>query len=216
MAYTPGPFDVHHLYLQWGGKLPGNEQWSCGIRLTPVAPGGPVAVTSGMLDSAVMAIGLFHGSAGSKISPNAKLSFVKLNPIGVDGRYIFDDTTEAVVADVGGTGSGGATYPNQVALVVSLTTGFSRGPAHRGRFYLPLPTAPVDVNGMISASDAAGVGVKVDELLTNINAISAGMEASVMSRKDGAPGHRRITGCEVGRILDTQRRRRRSLIEDYQ
>jgi len=39
--------------------------------------------------------------------------------------------------------------------------------------------------------------------------------AVVMSRKAGAPTTRIVTGVDVGRVLDTQRRRRRSLPESY-
>lgn len=215
MPTPPGPFDTPHYYLQWGGKLPGNEQWSCGLRITPVT-GDDVAVTPAMFTACSNAVQTLHVTGGSSISALAKLSFVKLNPIGLDGRYIFDETEEEILPDLPGSGAGGALYPNQVALVVSLTTGFSRGPAHRGRFYLPLPSMPVDSSGMITAATAGTVGDTVTAFIAALNSSAPNVEVSVMSRKDGAPGHRRVTGNEVGRVLDTQRRRRRSLVENYQ
>lgn len=214
MVYQPGPFDVPHLYLQWGGKLPGNEQWSCGLRLTPKVGDG-VGVSPAMLAAVTSAVTTLHSAAGTHIHPLAKLSFVKLNPIGTDGLYAFDSTEEVAVADVAGGGASTNLYPNQVAIVVSLTTGFSRGPAHRGRFYLPLPSMGIDATGSITVQDAVAVGASVDTFMTALNAADVAYEVSVMSRKLGAPGHRRVTGNEIGRVLDTQRRRRRSLIEDY-
>jgi len=215
MAYLPGPYNTPHLYLQWGGKLPGNEQWSCGLRIAPTVTG---AVTMGPTDlnTCVIQLSMTHANAATGISPLAKLSFVKLNIIGTDGHYAGSATNEQVVADVAGGGSASTIYPNQVAMAVSLTTGFSRGPAHRGRFYLPLPSIPVDANGSISAGAASGVAAQIDELIATLNGLQAGQKVSVMSRKLGSPAHRAVTGVEVGRVLDTQRRRRRSLIEDYQ
>jgi predicted peroxiredoxin len=52
-------------------------------------------------------------------------------------------------------------------------------------------------------------------LLTSLNAASANWEVAVFSRKQGAAGNRKVTGIEIGRVLDTQRRRRRSLAEGY-
>src|SRR3990172_2033524 len=134
MPYTPGSFTGPHLYLQWGGKLPGAEQWSCGLRMSRTST-GPWADTdaAGLITAAKTAIQAFHVRVGSMISPKALLSFVKLNPITSGGLYALNTTNQQVIADVPGVGSDFG-YPNQVTLAVSTETGFSRGPAHRGRF----------------------------------------------------------------------------------
>lgn len=213
MAYTPGPFDAPHYYIQWGGKLPGNESWSCGLRMSSEDPA--------LTNSTALALNIgnvvrnFHINALAHINPNALLSFVKFNGISIDGTYASDETFETIYADVPGGGASTPVYPNQIALAVSLTTGFSRGAAHRGRFYLPSPSIEVETDGLILAADAVQVGTAVDSLIVALNALDAGMATAVFSRKLGAAAHRRITGNEVGRVLDTQRRRRRSLVEDY-
>jgi len=214
MPYEAGPFSEAHLYLQWGGKLPGNEQWSCGMRLYGT-PGTAVADAATLLDDMTSPLSTFHEAANSHIASTAKLSFIKLNAIGTDGQYIEDTTNQTILADLAGGASAGAAHPNQVALVVSLTTGFSRGPAHRGRFYMPLPVIPVASDGLVSDSDRDQVQVTAAALLAGINATNATWKVGVFSRKLGAPGRRAVTGVEVGRVLDTQRRRRRSLVEGY-
>lgn len=214
MPYTPGPFDSAHVYVQWGGKLPGNEAWSCGLRLYN-AGGGALTNDPAVLAAATAAITAFHNRATSYISSSAKLSFVKANVIGTDGHYVASTTLEQVVADVPGGGSASNPYPNQVALAVSLVTGFSRGPAHRGRFYLPMPYAPVGSDGLISSTDRDLVKTSATTMLTALNAMSSNLKVGVFSRKLGVAGHRAVTGIEVGRVLDTQRRRRRSLKELY-
>lgn len=214
MPYTPGPFDSPHWYLQWGGKLPGDEEWSCGLRMAAIGAFTP-ANDMAALTSAKNAVQAYHVSPLTYISGTAKLSFVKMNLIGTDGHYVDDSTLEIVVADVGGGGPAQQPHPNQVALAVSLTTGFSRGPAHRGRFYLPLPGQMVDEFGLIDAGSANDVSTATDTFIGALNAHTVNSKVAVFSRKSGAAQHRLVTGNQVGRVLDTQRRRRRSLLENY-
>jgi len=169
MAYVAGPFDSTHVYVQWGGKLPGNEQWSCGLRMYN-ATGGTLANDPAVLNAAAIAISAFHNRATSYISSSAKLSFVKANVIGTDGHYVAPTTLETVLADVPGGGSASNPYPNQVALAVSLVTGFSRGPAHRGRFYLPgVSEQDVDSVGVIAASKITEVQNNLNDFITAAN-----------------------------------------------
>jgi len=213
--YQVGPFDSSHLYVQWGGKLPGGETWSCGFRMWK-AGGSGEADASAKLVPVSAALSAFHSRPTTHINAKAKLSFVRVTAIGVDGKYIGQGSVEALFADVpgGNTVINGTSFPNQVAHCVSLTTGYSRGPAHRGRFYLPLPVHDIDANGVISVAAVTDVDTSCGTLLTDVNAGVAEVMV-VMSRKDGAPGHRAVTCFQVGRGLDTQRRRRRSLPQAY-
>lgn len=211
-----GNFDSAHLYVQWGGKLPGGEQWSCGLRLRKKTPGAPDN-GSALLAGVSTAVSEYHSDPDTLISAAAKLSFVKVNAIGVNGHYVSQSTNQTALADIPGGISGGATYPNQVCCVVTLTTGFSRGPAHKGRFYLPLPAGMVlAADGRVPAPTAASVATQTSAFLSSLNTVNADYEVAVFSRKDGAPGNRRVVGNVVGRVLDTQRRRRRSMAEDWQ
>lgn len=212
-----GDYDSAHVYIQWGGKLPGNESWSCGIRYRKKTGSATVADGASLLVGAGAALSAFHTSSGANLGSGAKLSFVKSNTIGTDGRYLDSSgTNQATYADLPGAGTSAQTFPHQVALAVTLTTGFSRGPAHKGRFYLPLFNGSLDAGGLIAAAAVIPVSNAVDTLITSMNAVNSGFELAVFSRKTGAAGNRKITGNLVGRVLDTQRRRRRSLIEDYQ
>jgi len=213
--YQVGPFDAPHLYLQWGGKLPGSEEWSCGMRFA--STGGTPTDTdpASMLAGVTSAVQTFHTAAASLIHTDAKLSFVKLNRIGTDGHYILPTTYEQIVADVSGGGGAGIRYPNSVAWVVSLTTGVSRGPAHRGRFYVPMPVAAVQTDGSFNTTAQDSLGGTVDTLISVLNGQALYYRLAVFSRKAGAPTHRLVTGNEVGKTPDTQRRRRNKLLEVY-
>lgn len=225
MTYSAGNFDRKHGYLQWGGSLPGGEEWSCGLRF---------AVTEGvdlelggqadwdyeaMLDRFVPIVSDFHHDSLMGISSRANLEFLKFNRINVDGHYAESITHQRVVGPLGGGLSTG--HPaNQVALVVTLTTAVTRGPAHAGRFYLPMPCFTPATDGLISDATATNAAARVK---TYIEALSdwPGIDISsdggvcIMSRKAGSPMTRRVSGARVGRVLDTQRRRRRSLRETY-
>jgi len=215
MSYTPGPFDSAHFYLQWGGKLPGGESWSCGLRMA--ATGGVTPANDpSLLTATTAAVQAYHAAPATGISPRAKLSFVKFNLVGTDGHYVESVTYGTTPADIGGGGTDGNTMPNQITNVVSLTTGYSRGPAHRGRFYLPLPTYGIDTANQYAAANAIQVSNSTDTFIAALNAVSANSDVAVFSRKLGAPAHRLVTGNLVGRVYDTQRRRRRAVAELYQ
>lgn len=209
-----GNFDQAHHYVQWGGTLPGGEQWSCGLRMVPVTGGTPTNDPA-LLTGVSAAVEAFHTNASSQISPGAKLTFTKMNAVGADGHYLSLLTAEHVHASVAGGGSGSNTPPNQIALVVTLETGFSRGPAHRGRFYMPLPMTPIGSDGRIATGSRDPVVAAATTFLTALNAVTANVKVGVYSRKDGAPAHRLVTAMSVGRVLDTQRRRRNKLVEAY-
>lgn len=227
-SYQPGPFDRKHLRITWGGTLPGNETWSCSLNMANM---DAIPLNNGFIDeldtggsaltSISDAIKAYHQDAGAKIAAAAKLVFVKVAKIELDGKYPADyNSSETVFAPVSG-GGGNVAVPNQVALCVSLTTGITRGPAHRGRFYLPLPTAGVNpADGLITSADATSVAQSTKAMLEAVSDwplidLPGSPNVVVMSRKDGAPRTRQVTGVDVGRVLDTQRRRRRSLPETY-
>lgn len=208
-------FDSAHLYVQWGGKLPGSEQWSCGVRLRKKTPGTPNS-GAGLIAGMAATIQSYHQRATTGIHPTAQLSFLKVNAIGVDGRYIGAGTNQVVFADLVGGGENINPFPNQICAVVTLRTGFTRGPAHSGRFYLPLPSVTIQSDGRVNAGWADGVSDSTDTFISDLNGQDADYEVAIFSRKSGQAGNRRVTGNQVGRVLDTQRRRRRSLVEDYQ
>lgn len=227
MSYQAGPFSHEHGYLQWGGVLPGAEIWSCGLRLGALdnSIGGAFdyegAQVDTLLDYYVTKITAFHQRAVSMISNRAKLDFVKLNKIGVDGHYADQGNSHVRFLNpkIDGGGVGNAP-PNQVALALTLTTDVQRGPANKGRIYIPLPMAVPAPDGLISDADATAIMHSFRTLLEDISDTpgidsDATPDVLVMSRKAGSPAARYVTGVKVGRVLDTQRRRRNAIRENY-
>lgn len=225
MTYSPGNFDRKHGYLQWGGSLPGGEEWSCGLRFAEtegidLGLGGAADWDyEALLDRFVPIVSDFHHDALMGVSSRANLEFLKFNRINVDGHYAEELTHQRVFGGVGGGLSSG--HPtNQVALAVTLTTAVTRGPAHSGRFYMPMPCFTPATDGLISEATAVSAAGRVKtfvEALSDWPGIDIASDGGVciMSRKAGSPMTRRVNGAKVGRVLDTQRRRRRSLRENY-
>lgn len=216
MATPQPPFSTEHVYVQWGGTLPGGDIFSCGIRLAPDAPSTVVPdVTDDQANQVGAVVGTFHGDGDSMINGLAVLTYVKSNVIGVNGRYKFPVSHEFTPVGIPGGGGQNPLHPNQVALAVSTLTGSTRGPAHRGRFYLPLPAMAILPDGHVTAADCSRVRLATLRMINGLGPIFAGFNAKVMSRKNLAPAARTIVDVEVGTVLDTQRRRRNALSEAY-
>lgn len=225
-------FDRQHVLLTWGGDLSGGEKWVCSLRTAPfpIVPGAVFINDDDLASlspSYVAAVKAFHASQTLKLSSLAKLTFVKLAAIGTDGKYIPGAVSvkETVFAPIGGAGGMPGSYDstspqvNQVALCITTTTDMPRGYGHQGRFYLPVPQMFPAADGLISAADADGVKAAVKtfiEAIADVPGIDTDVSPTpcVMSRHGTGSTHK-ITGAKVGRVLDTQRRRRRSLPENY-
>ena len=221
-------YDRRHIHCQWGGTLPGGEIWSNSLRMggTQTGDNNDMPTHEELEDwcngAAKDAVAAFHGDFGAYVHSVCKLTYLKMNVVGMNGRYTDLNTIEHVYAPPVAGGASGNPHPNQVTLCVSLSTDFSRGYAHRGRFYLPMPSIPVDgTTGLISAATAGQVAAATKtfiEALADEPGLDIGplnMKVLVMSQR-GSGVTNVVTGVDVGRVLDTQRRRRTDLPEDYQ
>lgn len=201
------PFPRAHLYLTWGGTawLDG-EIWQCGVRID--RPGLPDQATFESLEPTIIE---FHQSPGL-ISSNVKLSWIKLAPIGTDGRYPEDG--EAMLNDLDPVVSGafGGTAYAQIACKVTLRTARRRGRAHVGGFYLPAPGMTPDGQGF-ATSYATNASIVAAAMLDDVAATLAA--PVVIGSALGAGRLEPVTAVVVGNVPDTQRRRRNALPETY-
>lgn len=219
-------FDRTHLYLVWGGGLPGGEIWSNSLRMTGPNLGDGIlgVMTAAQLETWVQGdlkdkVQAWHTDAQAHVHGGATLAFVKGNYVNMAGHYVDAITHEHVYSPAVGGSSSAAVHPNQVSLAVSLATGLERGYAHRGRFYMPLPAIVIRTDGMISQGDADEVAGAAARFLTALNDW-AGLDrplsenVAVMS-KHGTGATHTVTAVEVGRVMDTQRRRRAEIPENW-
>lgn len=221
MAYRP------HLLLTWGGTLGSSEIWSNSLRLTADSTDLPTleAAARDNIDDLASDVStfLFTGSVGaySGYGSAARLTYVKLNAIGADGRYSSDDESNRVDFLTGSPIRTSADHGAfQLAIVVSFKTTAARGRAHAGRLFVPALNASVDDDsGKFPNTIRDAVATSWQGFLQAVNDQpgfdTAGIRAAVFSGI-GAPGPARdIVGVTVGNVFDTQRRRRNGLVEDY-
>lgn len=198
------------------------EQWQWSVNVdadaVPVDDGGADALADAALAQYNAVNGMRTKLPAYAFTREIDVRFI--NALGLqerasDGSFI----GTAVRSTVGpGTGSSTPVYPPHVALVCSLLTNRS-GPSGKGRVFLPAPALAID-SGDFLLAEAAGDAIR-DSLVGYINALNNvnntfpahGLgNVSVMSTKGFAST---VTGVRVGRVLDTQRSRRRDLLERY-
>lgn len=220
MAYA-GQF--HRLVLL--GEAYG-DVWNTSLSIAHDSGGSVEAVTQGLIDAVATAVGTWYAGAsttnGLRAAASHSLVGLKLNRIGTDGRYVDGVTMEHEYSPAVTGGAGLSTIPQQ-ATVISLLTDVSRGPAHRGRMYLPPVDGYVAVDqttGQASVAHAtrlslAGVAL-VDALNDVYNAafpIFSAMHVAIASNI-GTGTFRRVTKVGAGRVPDVMRSRRSATIED--
>lgn len=195
------------------GTLYGGETFSIGLSSVPNFPGSYPLDPATVIDDIA---GVFADWWPTQsIASAAALTTVKFNRIGPDGRYESQD--ETILADIVPPVTGGGTsgQPAQVALAITLDTNRLRGLAARGRFYLPVPSAPVAADGLISTATAQLYADGATELINDLNAI-LGDDRPIGVASDVRQGAFQVVRqVRVGRVYDTIRSRRRALPEDY-
>lgn len=217
MTYEP------HVLLQWGGDLTAGEIWSNGLRidLGVLNAAGRQNWCEAAITDCSNDVSAFVARAASHLGTKCKLRFVKLNPIGPDGRYESEDGTVARYYNTVPypSGTGGVYLPHQCATVATLATDHTRGRASHGRIYLPTASIGIqDSNQQMSAADAIAIADSVKTLVNDLNNlpgldILVGNPQVCVYSALGSPGpHRAVTHIEVDERLDVQRRRANSAI----
>lgn len=205
MAYQP------HLRIVFRGTLPGGEVWSttCALEALGLEGVGAQAAADDCRD----AMSTFVGSAGSRTSSAITFTGVDAYQIGTDGRATDQWVSNMATPTVG---NGSPSSPPQCTMVISLRTGLP-GRARRGRMYIPTMAAVVGADALVST---ATQGLFADAAGTLMNSINdAGVVDNpyrlVVASGVGSGALYPVQTIQVGRVIDTQRRRRNSLAEGY-
>lgn len=208
MAYQQ-PF----LRLVAAGTIYSGDTFSFSMSL--IKGSGAVTVPT-EVPPAVISAFTSYWNTSSLISQYAKLTTLKLNQIGLDGRYTEPTTVRYDYPPPGipGSSTGTNTAP-QIALAISLTTAISRGRAHAGRFYLPLPAMQPGVDGRITMAQAI---TALNASVLFVKALNTAMAPWVVgvTSNIGVGAQQAVTGMRVGRVLDTIRSRRSGFLEEHQ
>lgn len=124
-------------------------------------------------------------------------------------------------------GTGGSSLPTECALAVSLYS-YAAGAFNpdggkaRGRMYLPAPNVgQVGVDGVVALSAADAIANEMDTFFESVQGMNAEDDLPTTSHWDLViasnvdAGRRQVVRSRVGRVMDVQRRRRRSIPEGY-
>jgi len=235
------PFPTEHTYVTViGDAYSATERWQFGFRLTPEVVGSQAAA----LALAPHIETWWRGNAPYNVGVDRftaltshRLTELKVATIQPDGTYPPGEAAYShfFLPAIAGTFVPPAGTIPQSTLAVTLTTALPRGYASKGRLYLP-PSAnytPTVADGKISAALAGEYAASLKRLINAINADPLIGNVAVFSRGRGVPSYdpdtnkitytypnagavNNVTGVRVGRVVDTQRRRRRQLTEDPQ
>ena len=202
-----------HLYLTWHWTVSGigEEEGQCGLRFLL----GMGAADQARVDAAAPAVQTFWASAGAGIENGFKLTYLRLASIGADGKYSpgtisYDHVYPAAIGGGGGTTT--ARYPMQTALAATLTTAVPRGRASKGRIYLPWLNFALGSDGRFPLT---AVNARSTALATCIDALQVDMGTPAVMSKIGTGTTNAITGVQHGTRPDVQRRRAKSMTENY-
>lgn len=200
------------------GDAPGGEVWSINPVFDPTGefPGG---VDQASLDAAcnLIANRLVPSALQNKMSNALRVTGAR-----VEVREDSNDALIGIAIDVRTTplvGSGTPLRPAQNAMVFSLRTN-TPGGSGRGRIYWP---ALGDAIGSDLRYSSAIVTAALADMRTYLNGIRSdlatsfptiGFDLAVRSRTTHTTPH--VVRLQAGNVLDTQRRRRDAMVEDYQ
>lgn len=221
------PYSENHVLLRFGGSAWGDqESWSCGLRMRQAGGDSPEALLDNAIGSIEEIAGLVEAYVEripSRFSAGIRLNYVGLNPISAaTGDYLFPNQPVEVVVDPPGQPTQSLGYP-QIAYCVTLRSSlFKRGPAARGRWYVPAaPLSPlVTSTGVMSATGATEAADSAGTFLQDLTQLTGPTDPNLWTPwlyGDGIGGPRDspIGEVSVGNVYDTQRRRRRSIAETY-
>jgi hypothetical protein len=200
------------------GVSPGQETWSINPVYDPTGEFG-TTVDQTQLDAATEAI--------ANITPGTGLLGFLSSALSLQGARVEvrDDAADALIGistqfrNAPLAGSGTPLRGAQSALVLSLRTN-TPGASGRGRLYWPAVGTTI---GSDLRFNSTITGTYLTEMKTYLTAIRSalatsfptiGFDLAVRSKTKHATPH--VNKLQAGNVPDTQRRRRDSLIEDYQ
>lgn len=191
------------------------EAWSFGFHLSgAMLPDGYDAVLPGCWAAVAALIGRTDAT-GAMFHPQVWLTEVMAASKGADGKLQAGFYSRYSEGPVNGKASqaSSAAVPFQTALAVTLDAG-KPAAGRFNRFYLPVPAGGDLQVGLLTTDRALGYATAARTML---NAVSFAMNLDGITVASARWGTNRPPEVvKVGRVPDTVRSRRTSLVEDYQ
>jgi hypothetical protein len=208
MPYTA----PHWLITVFGDAWQQTETWQFGVRARIEGVATP-ADQQTLANSLAAATTSFFGSSSLMISQYVRMLGIKAALIDFDGTYVSDGPPGMYLYPTPIVGPGSTYVPvPQATIAVTLLTEVSRGRASKGRFYLPPAVRSLGIDGRLAIADADAIETSARTWLGAINGTAQVSNVAVMSKLGDGTTHD-VTAVGVGRVVDTMRSRRRSLLE---
>lgn len=203
------------LRISIGGHMAGGDVWS----VNPVFSvggdfGAPVSPSQAQTIATAIVAAAVPTTLTQMWAPGTTMDTYRVEARSITG--VLETQAEAVeLTPINGTGT--VAHPQQTAMVSSLRSTHP-GATGRGRLYWPATGVPIStVDYRVSAANVntylSGVKTYLTTLQTIVDTTFDGVALVVWSRK--LETLFTITRVEMGNVLDTQRRRRDTLIETY-
>lgn len=214
MAY---PYEFYKLTFG-GGVYDGQDEWSCGLNFG--FPSRAVGFEGGDMTAAMSAIAAaiaaYFNDAQVAISHKATLEWVKLAGVGKDGLYFRDPVVHDYETPI--LGKAIAHPAPQLSLALTFRSSKMRAPGRDARIFLPLPGTSASTDGKLPMAIVTSISVKTAQLIEDIE---LGLELleddrpQLIVASQKTESNNVVKTVRVGRMLDTQRRRRNKFTEDY-
>lgn len=214
MAYAQGFWRISALFTIINTDETAQFDFSlCSNPGMPLATSPPVD----LLEDISARVATLMGSSVISWADYSRFIAVKGVAIAVNGEYA--DEATLYTRPTAASGSSSSVSPAET-ICVSLRSGQSLGKGNYGRMYLPHTRLPLTTGSPYGDSTAQSTfATAAQTFVQGVNddaqAVDAQVAMKIMSQAQGTPA-KTVDQVAVGRVIDTQRRRRRSLTENYQ
>jgi hypothetical protein len=199
----------------------GAEIWSTGFWLG--REGADAAAVDPTQAAAIGAMwSTFFTGASNGVNFRYETTQVKLARMNTDGNTDLENVEYWTPSSAVVGGETGAPFPAQISLAATLISSNVRGPASKGRMFLPGVHIAVGADGR---ADSGALGTTATALNTFLSEINDSTDVPdyllLVSHESGLPVPTRnsqnkyVEHLRMGNVFDTQRRRRNALTEVY-
>ena len=198
------------------------EIWNTSLKLQLTAPLG--SIDQETLQAAAERVNtawetFFTGNSSPGFASQYRTTEVKAAHIGVDGKYAEDAYYLILETPYAGGSSGSTNLPlPQAAVAATFYSQRQRGPASKGRMYLPGIKYGIGSDGMMSVNSATTISTNFNTFINAINDEGSIIDHPmrvVLTSPVSTGFMLPVVNTGVDRKVDTQRRRANALSSDY-
>lgn len=209
---------IPHLKLVFRGTVLNTpEEWSISLKFKSDAPFDIDPGTGNIHADQILDAGQAYFAA-ARFSQWMQWEEWRAYNIGTNGLMDGNPRVEPLASADFVKGTGALKYPPQVSVCVT-TVGTERGPARFGRWFLPCPALSITSDHRLSQADATEYAEASSTFAKDVSGAidipTSQANAPLINVSNiGTGTNQEVDHIEVGRVLDTQRRRRNQLLEE--